>query len=323
MNRLAYISAASHSGSTLLAMLLNAHADACSVGELKATSLGDTTRYRCSCGNHLAECPFWQSVREGMSQRGIAYDPADAGTNIHSTTSRYVARLLAPLHRGPMLETARDIALALSPAWRRHLAETQARNAALVDTVLSVTVADIVIDSSKTGVRLKYLLKNRDLDTYVIRLVRDGRGVALTYINPLEFADATRPELRAGGSGGTRENEEKSMAAAAREWRRSNEEAEHIVSRLPRGRWIEIRYEDLCSAPEDTLKRICTFLGLNPDRLVLDFRTAEHHVLGNGMRLDTTSEIRLDDRWRTRLTPNQLDVFNAEAGDLNRSYGYT
>jgi hypothetical protein len=322
MHPLAYISAASHSGSTLLAMLLNAHPGACTVGELKATSLGDPTRYRCSCGQFLSECPFWKEVRDGMAQRGIDYDPARAGTSIHAVDSRYAARLLAPLHRGPALEIVRDAALALSPAWRRHLTETRQRNATLVATLQDITGANVIVDSSKTGLRLKYLLTNPDLDIHVIRLVRDGRGVALTYVNPLEFADATDPALRAGGSGGTRENEEKPMADAAREWRRSNEEAEQVVRCLPNSRCIRVRYEDLCATPDATLERIFTFLALNPGERAQNFRNVEHHVLGNGMRLDSTSEIRLDDRWKTRLTPEQLAVFDAEAGELNRRYGY-
>ena len=46
--RLVYILAASHSGSTLLAMLLGSHPDVCTVGELKATSLGNVEEYLCS-----------------------------------------------------------------------------------------------------------------------------------------------------------------------------------------------------------------------------------------------------------------------------------
>src|ERR1041384_2871141 len=59
--RLAYILSASHSGSTLLAMLLGAHPDACTVGELKLTSMGDVNQYRCSCGDRLMTCSFWRS----------------------------------------------------------------------------------------------------------------------------------------------------------------------------------------------------------------------------------------------------------------------
>jgi len=62
----------------------------------------------------------------------------------------------------------------------------------------------------------------------VIRLIRDGRAVALTYMDPAGFADAKDPSLRAGGMGGDRRREKLTMAQAAREWRRSNEEAEHV-----------------------------------------------------------------------------------------------
>jgi hypothetical protein len=40
------------------------------------------------------------------------------------------------------------------------------------------------------------------------------------------------------------------------------------------------------------------------------------------MRLDATSEIRLDERWRDSLTADDLSEFDAVAGALNRQYGY-
>jgi hypothetical protein len=40
------------------------------------------------------------------------------------------------------------------------------------------------------------------------------------------------------------------------------------------------------------------------------------------MRLDDTSEIRLDDRWRDNLTKTDLQEFDRIAGKLNRSLGY-
>ena len=62
MTRLVYILAASHSGSTLLGMLLAAQPDVCTVGELKLTALGDVERYVCSCGQRIRECTFWQEI---------------------------------------------------------------------------------------------------------------------------------------------------------------------------------------------------------------------------------------------------------------------
>ena len=82
--------------------------------------------------------------------------------------------------------------------------------------ILKRTGKSVIVDSSKIGIRLKYLLRNPCLDVKIIRLIRDGRGVALTYMNPAGFADATDPGLRSGGTGIEKENG-LSMAEAARE----------------------------------------------------------------------------------------------------------
>ena len=97
---------------------------------------------------------------------------------------------------------------------------------------------------------------NPELDVKVIRLIRDGRAVALTYMDPARYADAKDPMRRGGGMGGDREKERLSMAQAAWEWRRCNEEAEHVLRPLDKARWIEIRYEELCTDPVAALTRL-------------------------------------------------------------------
>jgi Sulfotransferase family len=317
---LVYILAASHSGSTLLAMLLGSHPEVCTVGELKATSLGDVDRYRCSCRQPITTCPFWLGVERDMARRGWAFDITRGGTDLGSGATAYGRRLLRPLHRGPVWERARDVALALSPTWRRQLPRIQALNAALAACICAQTGKRVLVDSSKIGLRLKYLLRNPELDVRVIRLIRDGRAVALTYTDPATFADARDPHLRGGGTGASRDSERLSLAKAATEWRRSNEEADAIVRRLDRSRWTEARYETLCRDPEATLRRLFGFLGVDPKapRMVL----GEHHILGNGMRLDSSLEVRLDDRWRWALSARDLAMFDSVAGALNRRLGY-
>lgn len=324
MPQLAYLLAASHSGSTLLAMLLGAHPEAASAGELKATSLGDPAQYRCSCRQPISQCDFWQRVNTAMADRGVPrFDITRAGTNIFDVPSPYARRLLRPLQRNAAAEMARDTLLSVSPAWRRHLAATQHRNAALVDSLSAITSAKVIIDSSKVALRLKYLLRNPDLDVKVIRAVRDGRAVSLTYMDDWTFADASDPSLRGGGSGNRRPPPRRSMAEAANEWKRSNESADSLLEQLPRSQWTTSRYEDLCADPKGTLQRLSSFLGLDPERVNLEFRSRQQHVIGNGMRLDTTSEIRLDERWKQHLSAEDLGVFEEIAGPLNRKYGYT
>lgn len=324
MTRLAYILAASHSGSTLLSMLLGAHEQIATVGEMKFSrkAMGDVNCYRCSCGAFINECGFWQQIKQGMARRGFAFDVADAGMDYRAVESWYVQRLMGAMVRGGASEQLRDLALWLSRTWRRQLSVIHRRNAAFAATVCDIAGAKLVVDSSKIGLRLKYLLRNPELDVRIIRLVRDGRAVTLTYMDPANFADAEDPGRRAGGMGGNRANERLSIAQAACQWQRSMKEAEHILTGLDRSRWIEVRYEDYCSDPDVVLDRVNRFLGVEPSKQWQDFRAAEQHVIGNGMRLDKTSEIQQDDRWRVALTGDDLRTFSEIAGETNHRYGY-
>lgn len=323
MPRLAYLLAASHSGSTLLTMLLGAQPGACTAGELKATSLGDPNSYRCSCKERIRDCRFWRQISEAMAKRGFAeFDITSAGTSIFDGESPFVRRLLAPLYRGGGLEGIRDLALSLSPEWRRLLPETNRRNRALIESLLEVTGAKVVVDSSKIALRLKYLLKIRDLDIRIVRVIRDGRAVSLTYTDEWNFADSSDPEMRGGGTGLRRPPPRRTMTDAANEWKRSNEASDALVATLPANQWTEVRYEELCADPAATLRRLAGFLDLEPKKCILDFRSRIQHVIGNGMRMDRTSEIRLDERWKSHLTPDDLRAFDEVAGELNRKYGY-
>ena len=197
------------------------------------------------------------------------------------------------------------------------------RNNALVRTLQEVSGASVVIDSSKVGLRLKYLLHNPELDVRVLRLFRDGRGVALTHTNPAEFADATDPRLRSGGSGEVRPDYRLSMEQAALLWRRSNEEADQVTAALNASQCMRLRYEDLCLRPSETVRQVCHFLGISPQTVEENFRARKlQHVVGNGMRFDSTSEIRFDERWKTHLSADDLRTFDRIAGKLNRKYGY-
>jgi hypothetical protein len=216
----------------------------------------------------------------------------------------------------------RDTALACVPGWRRHLAGVQARNAALAAAACEQAGKTVLVDSSKTGVRLKFLLRNPAFDVRVLRLVRDGRAVALTYMDPAQYADAANPALRGGGDGSSRDHERLPIESAAREWRRSNEEADALLAGVPHDRWLALRYEDLCADPAATLRRLFRFADVDPAAAADDFRACDQHVIGNGMRLDRTKEIRLDARWRLALHPAELSRFEAIAGKLNERLGY-
>lgn len=320
----AYILAASHSGSTLLALLLDSHPEICSVGELKVGVLGDLDSYLCSCRERLVDCSFWRNVRSEMQASGESFEFHEPNTDIRVTENRHLKRLLRPMVKGPFLEWVRDVLLWLIPAWHRHRRLIEQRNRSFIAALAKLSGAKVVADSSKVGVRLKYLLRDDTVNTRVVRLIRDGRGVALTYIHPSEFADARSEEMRGGGTGDQDAHAALPMTKAAEEWVRANREAEELKARMDPANCIEIHYESLCLNTEETLNDVYRFLGVSPIAadVIRDIDEIEHHIVGNGMRLDRDHTIVLDERWRENLTDRQLEEFDRVAGSTNARYGY-
>lgn len=317
--RLAYLLAASHSGSTLTAFLLSSHPEIASVGELKATYIAPVDAYLCSCHERIIDCDFWSRIESRMHAEIPGYTITDSQTDLQTQARPFASKLLRPLHRGPALELVRDLGLTVSPGWsalRRNFAK---RNVALVRAIQAETGASVIADSSKSALRLKYLLKIPELDIRVIWLVRDGRGVSLAYRDPALFADAKDPSVRGGGAGRAYEAG-RDVPHGALEWTRCIEEQQHVLATMDQDRWLNVRYEDLCANPTAELGRIHAFLDLAPAEAQLKSRP--HHVIGNGMRLDTTTEVSLDERWRESLSAEALTTFERIAGPLNRSLGY-
>ncbi|MBB1274377.1 sulfotransferase [Psychromonas sp. SR45-3] len=320
--KLVYLAAASHSGSTMTAMLLGAHPDLCSVGELKAINLDDKNSYLCSCRKLVGECKFWEGVAQKMADKGHDFCISDAKTDIRTGATPYMLRLLRPLVRAPLMELIRDSLLTFSPVWRKQLPLLKKRNADYARSIAEQANVDIVVDSSKIGIRLKYLLKTPELDIKVIWIVRDGRGVSQAYKNPSEFADAKNPKLRGGGAGKTKE-QGRGIEVGANEWVRCNQETEAVLATMPKENWAQVHYEDICNNTEKTLDTLFEFIGVDPSKKRLDFKTVEHHVVGNGMRLDDSEEIILDERWKDQLSENELAKYFQVTGDYHQKMDYT
>ncbi|MBL7144996.1 MAG: hypothetical protein ISS76_12245 [Phycisphaerae bacterium] len=79
MIQLAYILAASYSGSTLLSMLLGSHSQLPTVGELKLSA-------------------------SAMGERGFGFDVSCAGNDYSEVESWDPRRLLGPLHKEKLVE---------------------------------------------------------------------------------------------------------------------------------------------------------------------------------------------------------------------------
>ena len=105
-------------------------------------------------------------------------------------------------------------------------------------------------------------------------------------------------------------------------WNRRSAQAERLFWELPADRRVRVRYEDLCSDPERELERICELVELQPLPGPYEFLSGEHHILGNRMRLSSSSEIVPDERWRTVLTEEEAEDVRRLTRRHRQTFGY-
>ena len=303
MTDLTYIMGHGYSGSTLLTFLLGSHPRIATIGELGIAPRGKTPtpeEYFCSCQAPILECDFWQRVTQRMAERGHPFDIWESDLDFRHNGGGLSDVVLRAVQRGPALEAARNAALRVLPAARREMRRVLARIEALVETVLAIQDRGVFLDSSKRPERAVFMSRVPSFKMKVIHLVRDGRAVSWSSMKNLGIG----PE------------------EAARSWVADNQGSEHARRYFDPERWMTLRYEDLCTDPEATLTRIYDFIGVPAKNGLHDFRNFEHHIIGNRMRLASTSEIRLDERWKEALTPEQMTIVERHVRPLNQKYGY-
>jgi hypothetical protein len=257
--RLIYIAGTAHSGSTLLDLMLNAHPDIVSVGEVlklnrrtKRKRSGREKFTLCSCGAPISQCEFWARVdariREADGRRLDELELQDHQVNDSSRTD----------------------------------------NSVLFKGISHVSGKNVVVDSSKLPQRLAQLMSLDEIDVYPIHLVRDPKGQLASVIDQWGlFRGIVNYEV------------------VHLHIRRLLKQVPHSV----------VRYEELVRNPKVTLDAILKPLGLRFHPRQLDWADqAKHSVAGNHLRMKTTSELVLDERWKQRLS--RLQRLTIECGTL-------
>lgn len=147
-----YVAGVSHSGSTLLDLLLGSHSRLQGLGELKVLSRrkqakrGRVLSDRCTCGAPFKlACDFWRKV-DARLQRRLGVDLQEI-----------------------------DVDSADSTTFIRH-------NLALFEAIAEVGDSPWLVDSSKSPRRLRRLLDCSSFDVLPILLERDARGVTYSHV---------------------------------------------------------------------------------------------------------------------------------------------
>lgn len=139
----------------------------------------------------------------------------------------------------------------------------------------------------------------------VIHVVRDGRDVALSMIN-----------ARFGP---------KSIYSCAKGWREYLEQMGDVRDSLSPGLFLEIRYEDLLQNTERVLQETCDFLeeSYAPEMLAY-YHDASPYPTDVRNRENLAKPVIVENmrKWRSRMTKDEVRVFEAVAGDCLDRYGY-
>lgn len=139
-----------------------------------------------------------------------------------------------------------------------------------------------------------------------IHLIRDGRNVALSYAD-VPFGP-------------------KNVAQAAQLWATRVGKGCTDGRALDRGRYIEIRYEDLVEDAAGEAKDLCEFLGIEFDPGMLDYtERARDAMLTRASQYNphlTEKPVANTRSWAEEMPRTQIEIFEAVAGDVLKSLGY-
>jgi sulfotransferase family protein len=146
-----------------------------------------------------------------------------------------------------------------------------------------------------------------------VHLIRDGRDVALSLMN------WTRVRNKKPGTFPTWKNDPVSTAALWWELnvRCGRNAGECLGSEL----YYELRYESLIANPVEECTKLCAFLGLPFDEAILRFHEKpEESMPPQGSEWQPVTAGLRD--WRTQMTAEDVELFEAAAGDLLAELGY-
>ncbi|UCG50580.1 MAG: sulfotransferase [Candidatus Latescibacterota bacterium] len=293
----AYITSSSYSGSTLLALILNAHPAIGTISEVDA--MGDIAKdpdYRCSCGEKIRECRFFIELRDAIRAKGLPFEVHDMDMLLRlSGNPRINAALTEKIPRvnSSIAERVRDSIVDLIPWYRREKARMYSRNQAMFQAVLDLQKASVFLDNNKNPYRMLFLSKR--FDVKVIYLFKNGIAGAYSYLKSAKYFGKSR-----------------TVEAATHKWFREQITICRCLARLDQAKYTQISYSELCGNPEGTMKKICGYLGIESLSL-RDFANAPHHVVGNLMRLGNFSEIRETTDWRDNMSEVDIDRYRKTA----------
>jgi Sulfotransferase family len=296
-----FIAGPARSGSTLLDRAIGTRPGFCSMGELQfiwQRSFGENQL--CGCGRPFRECAFWGEV----SQRAFGVKPVELDVE-------HASRLKAAVDTKRRLPWLLVGGPASARAALRAYGELIER---LYRSILEVSGASVIVDSSKDPRHGLVLARLPFVELHVVHLVRDPRAVAFSW-----GRTRRRPEIHWKAQDMTTQT----VRASAARWTTHNTVAELLCASADSH--CRVRYEDSGATLERVLAPYGQMPGAQPahNGLAQLMLEPSHSVAGNPMRFKHGKlAVKLDDEWRRAMPLHDRLWVSALTWPLLRRYGY-
>ncbi|KHD10225.2 hypothetical protein PN36_04375 [Candidatus Thiomargarita nelsonii] len=312
--RYCYICSAARSGSTFCDMLLGGHSQLASLGEFSFLGKDIALDELCSCGTLVKECSEWAKVIDRVyHEKSIELRQQPYALPQWDTKARRVVDFQQQTPQYLLIRKLRSLWMRMrfympTPVARHTPIPAKLRQGIsntlyLYDIVREEWNSQIVVDSSKQAYQALSLYEKCGSSMRIILLTRDGRGVYLS-----------------------RRSKGISRQLSVGKWRHYYLHALPLLRRYIHPDHIYmLKYEDLASQPETTLRRLCQFLEIHFEKQMLDLAAGSRHIVGgnyNAKMNRNSRGIQLDERWKLDLTGDELAYFMRHGGTLNRQLGY-
>lgn len=155
-------------------------------------------------------------------------------------------------------------------------------------------------------------------DVQIVHVIRDGRDVACSYkeINRKNVDSPYAPRLP------------ENMADIAKLWDENNRSIEQFLRTLSNGQFVQIKYEDLVTAPETELQRILALLDLNFEEQQLEYYLKDRpdiepeEFLNWKEKLLQPPDKNNIGKFQKLLSQSEIDIFNTIGHHSLTNYGY-
>lgn len=302
--RIVYIVGAGRSGSTVLDTVLGNHPEAVSVGELSNVHRSAWINNEfCACGTPAMDCEFWSEVRD----RWLSATPGASVEEYLRLRDRFERFRSGALWRTEAASLFRSVAA------RRYLEQTRT----LLESIATASGRRVIVDSSKTPLRARWLARLPGIELSLVHLVRDSRAVAWSRKKAL---------ARDVEAGVQHDLASRPAWYSVVYWTVSNLLAARLRRRMG-DRGVLVRYEDFVEDPATELMRIGDACGLDCTTLATSLAAGDsfsvgHTVAGNRLRMAGAVRLKPDWDWIERLPEADSRTCWRLSGWLMKQYDY-